>query len=30
LQKKYIGGEREIIPTKKGKNVVTKALNSTN
>jgi tRNA (cytidine56-2'-O)-methyltransferase len=30
LQKKYIGGEREIIPTKKGKNVVTKAPNSTN
>jgi tRNA (cytidine56-2'-O)-methyltransferase len=30
LQKKYIGGEREIIPTKKGKNVVTKAPNPTN
>jgi tRNA (cytidine56-2'-O)-methyltransferase len=28
LQKKYSGGEREIIPTKKGKNVITKTTNS--
>jgi len=30
LQKKYPGGQREIIPTKKGKNVITKTSNSTN
>jgi tRNA (cytidine56-2'-O)-methyltransferase len=28
LQKKYSDGEREIIPTKKGKNVITKTANS--
>lgn len=28
LQKKYSDGEREIIPTKKGKNVITKTINS--
>jgi len=29
LQKKYSDGEREIVPTKKGKNVITKTTNST-
>jgi tRNA (cytidine56-2'-O)-methyltransferase len=28
LQKKYLDGEREIIPTKKGKNVITKTASS--
>ena len=28
LEKKYSGGEREIIPTKKGKNVITKTASS--